>query len=267
MTFPKRFTACATLIGLVVANGAYAQINGYKANPRVFNDNPTSTLSITPVAPINVNPATITINDIYSGAFVGANRHDVMASGDGGLTAFNFNIDSSFIFTTRLTLTDGANSPRKEAGIRINSPITGDMLFLVNSDAGEIVTFGGPFYLFGKNSTGNGYTPGTSILLGIKQVGGGDGIGGVPTTTEFFIDRGAGIETTGPLAWSNLEGGPLNYQLGVYAQGSSNGGLVVGDYVNAVFANTTFTVPEPGTFSLVGMGLFGALALRRKRQA
>lgn len=267
MTFPKRFTVGATLIGLVISHGAYAQIDGYKANPRVFNDDPGSTLTITPLAPINANPATITIQDIYSGAFSGANRHDVMASGDGGLTAYNFNIDSSFIFTTRLTLTAGANSPRKEAGIRINSPITGDMLFIVNSDAGEIVTFGGPFHLFGKNSTGDGYTPGTSILLGIKQVGGGDGIGGLPTTTEFFIDRGFGIETTGPLAWSNLEGGPLNYQLGVYAQGGSSGGMVVADFVNAVFADTTFTViPEPGTLSLVTMGLFGVLALRRKRQ-
>lgn len=266
MTFPKRFTACITLIGLVVSHGAYAQVNGYKAVPRVGNGNPGSTLTITPSAPINFNPATITIDDIYSGAFSGVNRHDVLASGDGGLTAYNFNIDSSFIFTTRITLTDGVNSPRKEAGIRMNSPI-GDMLFIVNSDAGEIVTFGGPFHLFGNNSGGNGYTPGTSILLGIKQVGGGDGVGGIPTTTEFFIDRGSGIVTTGPLAWTNLEGGLPTYQLGVYAQGASNGGLVVSDFIHAVFADTTFTmIPEPSTLSLVALGLFGVLGFRRKQQ-
>ena len=268
MSFPKRFS-CLVLIGLVTGSAANAQIDGYKPSPRVYNDQPTSTVTITPPAPINFNPANITIQDIYSGAFTGANRHDVLASGDGGLTAYNFNIDSSFIFTTRLTLTAGANSPRKEAGIRINSPITGDMLFIVNSDAGEIVTFGGgsAFHLFGNNALGNGYTPGTSILLGIKQVGGGDGPGGIPTTTEFFIDRGSGIVTTGPLAWSNLELGPLNYQLGVYAQGSSNGGLVVADYINAVFAETTFAlIPEPSTISLVSLGLFGVLAFR-KRQA
>jgi len=269
MTFQKRVTCCLAVIGLIATNGAYAQINGYIANPRVANANPGSTLTITPPAPINFNPATITIDDIYTGAFSGVNRHDVLASGDGGLTAYNFNIDSSFIFTTQLTLTAGANSPRKEAGIRINSPITGDMLFIVNSDAGEIVTFGGggPFHLFGKNSTSDGYTPGTSILLGIKQVGGGDGPGGIPTTIEFFINRGSGVVTTGPLAWDNVEKGPLNYQLGVYAQGGSNGGAVVGDYTHAVFANTTFTaIPEPGTLSLVGMGLFGVLVLRRKHR-
>jgi hypothetical protein len=258
-----RRSCCATLIGLAAVTVQGATINGYNTIPRVFNNDPGSTLTITPSAPIGVNPATININDTYSGPFGGANRHDVMASADGGATAYVHGIDDSFTFTTRLTLTDGFNGPRKEAGIRINSPITGDMLFLVNSDAGEIVTFGGPFHLFGNNGGGNGYTPGTSILLGIKQVGGGDGIGGIPDTIEFFIDYGAGIVTTGALPWTNLEGGPLNYQVGVYAQGDANAN---GDFVNALFSNTTYTsvVPEPGTFTLVGMGLFGMLAFRRK---
>jgi hypothetical protein len=137
------------------------------------------------------------------------------------------------------------------------------MLFIVNSDAGEIVTFGGPFHLFGNNGGGNGYTPGSTILLGVKEIGGGDGIGGVPTTIEFFIDRGAGIETTGPLPWTDLEGGPLSFTVGVYAQGGANAD---GDFVNALFTDTTFTtIPEPGTFALVGMGLLGLLAIRRKR--
>lgn len=258
-----RFGCYATLIGLVGANAQGAAIDGYFTNARVYNDMPGSTLTITPSAPIGVNPATININDQFLGA--GNNRHDVLASGDGGLTAYNFGIDDTFTFTTRLTLTTGFNSPRKEAGIRINSPITGDMLFLVNSDngAGEIVTFGGPFHLFGVGPTG--YNPGNSILLGIQQIGGGDGIGGIPTTIEFFINNGAGIVTTGPLPWTNLEGGPLNYQLGVYAQGGNN--AAPGDFMNALFTDTTYSsvVPEPGTLSLVGMGVFGLLAFRRKR--
>ena len=187
----------------------------------------------------------------------------MLASINGGATAYTHGIDDSFIFTTRLTLTDGFNAPRKEAGIRINSPITGDMLFLVNSDAGEIVTFGGPFHLFGNNAGGNGYTPGSTILLGIKEIGGGDGIGGIPDTIEFFIDQGAGIVTTGPLPWTDLEGGPLNFTVGVYAQGGANAS---GDFINALFTDTTYTmIPEPGTFALVGMGLLGLLAIRRKR--
>lgn len=262
MSVLKRCACCATLIGLAVTNVQADPINGYAINPYVFNNDPGSTLTITPPA-INVNPATINIHDQYTGPFGGANRHDVLASADGGATAYTFGIDSSFTFTTTLTLTDGFNTPRKEAGIRFNSPITGDMLFLVNSDAGEIVTFGGPFYLFGNNGGGNGYTPGSTILLGVKEIGGGDGIGGVPDTIEFFIDRGAGIVTTGPLPWTDLEGGPLNFTVGLYVQGDASAN---GDFVNAQFSNTTFTtIPEPGTFALVGMGLLGLLAMRRKR--
>jgi hypothetical protein len=264
----QRYVSYVSLIGLgLVAASVQADadpINGYAISPRVFNDDPGSTLTFTPPA-IPFNPATFDIHDAYSGAFGGANRSDVLASTDGGATAHVFGIDDSFTFETRLTLTDGFNSPRKEAGIRFNSPITGDMLFIVNSDAGEIVTFGGPFHLFGSNGGGNGYTPGTSILLGVKEIGGGDGIGGIPDTIEFYIDRGAGIETTGPLAWTDLEGGPLNYTVGVYEQGGANAS---GDFADALFANTTFTtIPEPGTFSLVGMGLFGLLAVRRNRKS
>ena len=261
----QRYTCKATIIGLCLAaaSGAYAQtINGYYTAPRVVaNNDPGSTLTITPAAPINANPATININDVYTGA-LGANRSDVLASSDGGVTPYTFGIDSSFTFTTTLTLTDGFNSPRKEAGIRFNSSF-GDMLFLVNSDAGEIVTFGGPFHSFGSNGGGNGYTPGTPILLGVTEIGGGDGIGGIPNTIEFFINYGAGIVTTGPLPWTDLEGGPLAYTVGVYAQGGANAN---GDFVNALFTDTTYTmIPEPGTSALVGMGLLGLLAIRRKR--
>jgi len=267
MTPLVRRACSATIIGLCLgaASAAYAQtVNGYFTNGYVFHDNPGSTLTFTPPPPINANPATITIRDQYTGAFSGANRHDVLASTDGGLSAHTFGIDDSFIFTTRLTLTDGFNSPRKEAGIRFNSPITGDMLFIVNSDAGEIVTFGGPFHLFGNNGGGNGYIPGTSILLGVKEIGGGDGVGGIANTIEFFIDYGSGVVTTGPLPWTNLEGGLLDFQVGVYAQGGANAG---GDFVNALFADTTFTlIPEPATFTLVGLGFLGLLAIRRKRQ-
>jgi hypothetical protein len=251
----------AALAGFCVLAAAQVQAaEGYYVSPRVFNDNAGSTLTITPASPIATDPATITIRDEFTGAFGGANRHDVLVSMDGGLTAYTHNLDESFVFTTTLTLTGGFNSPRKEAGIRINSPITGDALFIVNSDAGEIVAFGGPFYRF--DSPGNGYTPGTSILLGFRHIGGGDGLGGIANTIEYFIDRGAGIESSGALPWTNLEMGPVDFTVGVYAQGGANAS---GDFVNALFANTTYTVvPEPGVLGFAGLGLALLGLLRRK---
>src|SRR5262249_49519959 len=151
------------------------------------------------------------------------NRHDVLVSADGGATALTLGIDQPFQIQTTLNLTDGSNTPRKEAGLRINAPVTGDVLFIVNSDAGEIVTVGGggPFHVFGNNAGLNGYTPGTDITIGMKYTP------GVPNTTaatpahiEYFANYAAlgGSISTGSLAWSNLEGGPTNFTIGVYAQ-------------------------------------------------
>ena len=265
MNSSRRFTYTIALTGLCLLTAAQVSAaEGYFVAPRVFNDNAGSTLSITPPSPIATDPATITIRDEFTGAFTGANRHDALFSMDGGVSAYQHSIDESFVFTTMLNLTAGQNSPRKEAGIRINSGVSGDALFIVNSDAGEIVTFGGgaPFHLFGNNGGGNGYTPGTSILLGVRHIAGGDGNGGIPNTIEFFIDRGSGIETSGPRVWDNLENGPVDFTVGVYAQGGASG---EGDFINAVFTDTTYTiVPEPGVLGFAGLGL-ALLGLIRRR--
>src|SRR5579884_1236594 len=150
---------------VVTARQAAAQnINGVSIQPRVFNDYPDSTLTIT-----NYYPTNVTIHDVFNTVPAGkfANRHDALFSIDGGTTPFTFNNNPVFDVGADVTLTDGSNSPRKEAGIRVNSSVGGDGLFIVNSDAGEIVAFGGPlpFFKFGDNSMGNGYTPGQTINM------------------------------------------------------------------------------------------------------
>src|SRR4029078_12808893 len=102
-------------------------------NPRVFNDYPNSTLTYNTS---NSNPGTAFIDDrnLVNTTGGGANRHDILLSADNGATAYTFNPNQQWQISTTFTLTDGADSPRKEVGLRLNDPVTGDVLFIVNSD-------------------------------------------------------------------------------------------------------------------------------------
>lgn len=261
-SFSKKI-AMMFAIAVLPASAAMAQVNGWKTNARVFNDFTTSTLNITNP---NTNPGTIVIDDRnFTDDGVGgnfANRHDVMASKDNGATAFSFPITEGFTISANVSLSVGSTAPRKEAGFRINSPVTGDMLFLVNSDAGEIVTFGGggPFHSFSSGAQPD-YVPGTTILMGFTYT---PGSGGNPGTTEYFINRGSGLETTGPLAWSNLEGGPVNFNVGVYGQFSPSLANPQ-DFGTATFGNLSIVpIPEPASLGLLALG--GAMAMVRRRK-
>lgn len=241
-----------------LGTGAWAQFNGLYAAPRVYNDFSTSTLTITNS---NSIPGNVMIDDRnlvddgIGGNF--ANRHDILLSTDNGVSGYVGTIGTAFTIQATLMLSAGANSPRKEAGFRINSGTTGDALFIVNSDAGEIVAFGGgaPFKLFGKNADGNGYTPGTSILMGMTYTPGAVG------TIEYFINRGAGLETSGPLNWSNTEGGPVDYTVGMYLQLSPANSS---DFATAEFTNVTAAVPEPASMAALGLGVVAFLRRRSK---
>lgn len=251
----------AALMGALAAfpAAALAQFNGIKVHERVFNDFGNSTLTITNS---NSIPGSVTIDDRNLTGNGWANRHDALISSDGGASAHVFSIADPFTVSARITLSAGSNAPRKEAGWRINSPVTGDALFLVNSDAGEIVAFGGgaPFKIFGNNGGGDGYVPGTPILMGMTYTPAvGQSSLSNPGTIEYFIDRGNGIETSGPLNWSNLEGGPVNFTVALYAQVSPADG---DDFITAEFSDIQ-AVPEPATMIALGVG---ALALIRRRR-
>src|SRR5258706_8871905 len=83
MTLLQRYGFYASLIGLglMAANAQADVINGYAITPRVFNNDPASTLVVTPPA-LPSNPITFNVHDQYSGPFSGANRHDFLASSD-----------------------------------------------------------------------------------------------------------------------------------------------------------------------------------------
>jgi hypothetical protein len=256
-----------------MAAQAAPPVNSLNQQPYVFFDRADSALTFTTTGNPSTGTGTADILDVFPPAtFTGtkSNRHDALLSNDNGATAQTFGIDDSYTFSTIVNLSATANSPRKEAGIRINAPVTGDALFIVNSDAGEIVTFGGgwPFHLFGNNAGGNGYVPGTNILLGFTMEAAGDGTGPGQNLVDFFIDRdpstpGVGVEHTGLLPWTNLEGGPTNYNLGVYLQGgvaSDTAGSM-----HAVYTNVTYSaVPEPATCVLSLVGCIGFVFVRRR---
>ena len=242
------WVGAAALLGLVSSAGAQpVNINGLNVNPRVFNDYPDSNLTIT-----NNYPTSATIRDVFpttpSGKF--ANRHDLLLSTDSGNTAASFNNNESFDIRADVTLTDGSDTPRKEAGLRVNSSVGGDGLFIVNSDAHEIVAFGGPFPFFRFNNATFNYTTGDTITMEMVY-------DAAAHTMDYSVTKGATHMDSGPLAFSNLENGVIDGSTaGFYGQFSPS---APNDFGNVVFANIAATanvVPEP-----VGIAAFGALAV------
>ena len=134
-------------------------VNSAVIRSRVYNDYPGATFT-----GVNNYPSLISLSEVnVAGPSGFANRDDWRFSSD-GVNDHLFNNNEYWSVSMTLTLTGIPTSPRKEAGFRLDSSIGGDGLFIVNTDAHEIVAFGGPlpFYSFG-----NTYNSGTPITLGI----------------------------------------------------------------------------------------------------
>jgi hypothetical protein len=266
----------AVAVGTLSVTTAHAQINGLKTNVRVLNDFSTSILTPVNNNSVNAGPGLslasiddrVMVDDSIPGSF--ANRHDFTFSSDGGATNHVFTINDSYTVKTLVTLADGSNAPRKEVGFYLKPSLCCDLQFLVNSDAGEIVTFGGPFHSFGSNGGGNGYTPGTTILMGFTMTAAGDGNGPLQNQITFFIDRLPGVvggeDTFGPVDYGNGEGGPpFPYTISLYTQASPANAA---DFVTSTFNDIMFspitTVPEPASCMLSLLGIMGLAFIRRR---
>lgn len=268
----RMLLSLAALVAMQAAAQAGPPVNGLKLDT-YFSQGWNTTLATTNGNSVNQGaPSTVSILEstwVDTGAVGGVNRHDITLSPDLGVSNQLFDIDDSFSVWTTVTLGAVSNTPRKEAGFHIISGVTGTSSFIINSDAGEIVAFGGgaPFKLFGNNGGGNGYVPGTPILMGFTMRAAGDGVGPLDNTIEYFIDRGLGLETSGPLAYSNLEGGPVNYSVSMYSQAAPFAAAPLTEVVSTTFANIRYSatpIPEPATVALGAMGLIGLAAIRRR---
>jgi hypothetical protein len=283
----KKIALACSAAGLLLSAAPVLAANGLVIEPRFFNDfsNSTETIAVdggaatptptpTPAGDIHVAGVshTVEINDsnmtrVQSG---GANRDDVLISNDGGATPWVGSINNGFSISATFTLNDGTNSPRKETGVRINAPVTGDALFIINSDAGEVVAFGGgaPFHSFGSNGNGNGYTPGQTITLTETYV---PGPGGTTNANPGMLDytaqfQGGPLMDSGFLAWSNNEGGPgpNNFTIGAYDQTQSSSSA---DFIDDTIRINSAIVPEPTSLGLLGVGGIALLTRRRAKKA
>ena len=132
------------LLELCWGQGANAQEPGLNVvvTPFVFNDIANSNFTS-----IQALPIVFLFDDGVSAPDGFANRHVWSISVD-GVTPLAFGIDDSFDISFDLVLSGTLAAPRKEAGILLTTGSAGEGQFIVNTDAGEVVAFGGPLPFF-----------------------------------------------------------------------------------------------------------------------
>ncbi len=255
MTSIQRWSCIAVLAGFssVSAVAQISSINSVVVKPRVFNDVPGSTLTT-----IDNYPSLVLFGDYNVSAPTGfANRHVWQFSNDGGSTAYQFQNDDFFSASMTLSLSADPTSPRKEAGFLFNTA-GGDGQFIVDTDAHEVVAFGGPLPFYAFPAT---FNAGDTITLGINYF--------LDSSGKRAITYSANGVQSPVLEFSNLEQGIIdNTTFGGYLQ-VENSPTNSANYGLAVFQNISIgapsAVPEPSVFALFGLGLAAFLVTRRSR--
>ena len=87
-----------------------------------------------------------------------------------------------------------------------------------------------------------------------------------PGTMEYWAQLPGGpLLDSGPLAYSNNEGGPTDPTIGFYDQAPDGSTATSADFIDASFNNIQALVPEPASFSMLALG--GLTLLSRRRTA
>jgi hypothetical protein len=224
--------SCVTksiLLSLLLASigGAYGQvstINSVVVSPRVYNDVSNAVLTV-----VTNYPALISFAETNVSATNGfANRDVWHFSADDGSTAFQFQSNDYFTASMKVTLNGYPATPRKESGFVFNNPANDGGEFILDTDAHEVVAFGGylPFYAFPKF-----FNSGDTVTLGITYFRDANGKNAIIYTANG---------TNSPaLEFSNTEQGVINnttiggyFQIQVDKANPTNSG-------SASFANIT----------------------------
>ena len=259
MSMQRGLPLAGIMACLLTAASADAQlvsnINGLQVKPNVVRADPGNNLAID----VTGFPNLATIHeDPFSnnGNPTQFNRHDLLFSANGGTSSRKFQNQEAFDISVDVTLDAGFDTPRKEAGLRVNF-FGFDGQFIVNTDANEIVAFGGtlPFYSFTApvtNDPPGGGLPGyvTDETINLRMVYTPPVLdGAMPPavvekgTIQYFIDRGAGPISSPVIEFTGTESGIINNsEVGVYVQAT---GVfpVQPDFVDVTFANFDFDGP------------------------
>lgn len=261
---------------MAASTEAQSNINALKINLNSTDPGPGRVLT-TNVAGF---PNTATIHDApYSnnaGLDFRPNTISYIFSADGGVNARKFLNQQAFDIGVDVTMDAGFETPRKEAGLRINF-FGFDGQFIVTSNSGEngasndgqIAAFGGtiPFYSFtdpvipvGDDAPGGGLAPyveGETINMRmiytppVYQEDPPPPLSEEVTiirrgTMQYIVDRGAGPISSPIIEFPGSEAGlhrsPTGSEIGVYGQGTGvkpavPNGPTEPDFLDVVFEN------------------------------
>jgi hypothetical protein len=259
MKILAKFTIPAAIIGLCFATAGQADaqistINSVDVTTRQLNDVPGATLTS-----FNLYPSVILFGETGVSAPTGfANNDAWQFSSNGGTSAYQFQNSDYFYASMTLQLTGTPSTPRKEAGFIFNTASVGTIQFIVDTDAHEVVQFGGiSFYSFNANNIVS-YNSGDTINLGLQYFKAPDGNNAV----EFFANGNASPITEFAPGAGIGNGSTLGgyFQIANDPSNPANGGLAIFQKVGIGPA------PEPSSFALLGMGIvvLGVVVVRRR---